>query len=45
MPDAVREGISAGMPVDVVIATGERSVMYYLISPLSDAIATSMREE
>jgi len=45
MPDNVREGISAGMPVDVVIATGERSVMYYLISPLADAIATSMREE
>lgn len=44
MPDNVREGISAGMPVDVVIATGERSVMYYLISPLADAIATSMRE-
>ncbi len=45
MPDNVREGISAGMPVDVVIATGERSVMYYLVSPLADAIATSMREE
>lgn len=45
MPDNVREGITAGMPVDVVVATGERSVMYYLISPLADAIATSMREE
>lgn len=45
MPDNIREGLSAGMPVDVVIPTGERSVMYYLVSPLADAIATSMREE
>ena len=45
MPDNIREGITAGMPVDIVVATGERSVMYYLISPLADAIATSMREE
>lgn len=41
----IREGLTAGMPADVVILTGEHSVMNYLISPLTDAFAKSMREE
>ncbi len=45
MPENIREGLTAGMPVDVVIATGERSVFYYIIQPLADAVAKSVREE
>ena len=45
MPEEIQNGLTAGMPVEVVIATGERSVFYYIVSPLYDAVATSMREE
>ena len=33
-----------GMPADVIISTGERTVLQYLVSPLSNALAKSMRE-
>ena len=36
--------IQAGMPVDVVIKTGERSFMSYLVKPLSDRFAKSFKE-
>jgi len=36
--------IQPGMPVDVVIKTGERSFMSYLIKPLSDRFAKSFKE-
>jgi HlyD family secretion protein len=35
----------AGMPVDAFVQTGERSPMSYLIRPLTDFFARSMREE
>lgn len=34
-----------GMPAEVVIKTGERSVLTYLISPLTKRFAASMKEE
>jgi HlyD family type I secretion membrane fusion protein len=42
-----KSGVSlqAGMPAEVIIATKERSVLNYLLSPLSDQIALSFREE
>ena len=36
--------VQAGMPVDVVIKTGERSFMSYLIKPLTDRFAVSFKE-
>ena len=45
LTEEIREGLTAGMPADVVILTGERSVLQYLLDPLSDAIFTSLREE
>lgn len=36
--------ITAGMPVEVIVPTGERTVMDYWISPLSDAAMKTMRE-
>jgi HlyD family secretion protein len=43
--DNIRERMSPGMPVDVVITTGERTVAHYLTSPLMDAVRKSLLEE
>jgi HlyD family secretion protein len=45
IPEAIRTRITAGMPVDVIMNTGERTVLTYLVDPLTDAIRMSMREE
>lgn len=37
--------LQPGMSADVMIRTGERTVWNYLITPISDAIGRSMREE
>lgn len=45
IPKSIRPRVTAGMPVDVIINTGERTVLTYLIDPLADAVRMSMREE
>lgn len=45
VPDDIEERLSAGMPAEVLISTGERTVLDYLTSPLTDAIRRSMRED
>jgi len=37
--------LQAGMPVEVVIKTGERTLLTYLLHPLTKRIAASMKEE
>ena len=44
LPQNVAERLLPGMPADVLIATGERTLLQYLMSPISDLLATSMRE-
>lgn len=44
LPDVIIDRLSAGMPAEVVIPTGERTVFNYLISPLIERFGTSMRE-
>ncbi|MCB1549409.1 MAG: HlyD family type I secretion periplasmic adaptor subunit [Hyphomicrobiaceae bacterium] len=34
-----------GMPADVLITTGERSILSYLVKPLADQMARAMREK
>jgi protease secretion system membrane fusion protein len=34
-----------GMPVEVVIKTGERSLLIYLLHPLLKRLAASLKEE
>jgi protease secretion system membrane fusion protein len=34
-----------GMPAEVVIKTGERTLLRYLLSPLTKRVAASMKEE
>jgi protease secretion system membrane fusion protein len=37
--------LQAGMPVEVVVLTGERSMLTYLLHPLLKRLASSMKEE
>ena len=45
IPEEIQGRLTAGMPADAVITTGERTVINYLASPLMDAVRTSMIEE
>lgn len=36
--------LHAGMPVDVVLVTGERSLMNYLVKPIEDRMARGLKE-
>ena len=45
IPEEIRDRVTAGMPVDVIINTGERTVLAYLMDPLMETIRKSMREE
>lgn len=42
--DRYRDRLVAGMQADVVIATGERTALEYMMSPLSDALHSSFRD-
>lgn len=45
LPPEFRSKVTAGMPAQVVVPTGERTVLQYLFSPLRDTLRTTMREE
>lgn len=42
--DRLKETLVAGMQVEVIIPTGERTVLQYLVQPLGDAFARTFRE-
>jgi HlyD family type I secretion membrane fusion protein len=44
IPDEIRDRMSAGMTVDAIIRTQERTVLSYLVAPLRNRLAKSMRE-
>jgi len=37
--------IRTGMPADVIITTGERTLLGYLLKPLTGRMATSFKEQ
>jgi len=43
-PEEVRSRLKPGMPAEVVVSTGERTVLAYLVQPLADAMRIGMRE-
>lgn len=43
-PEKVREKLKPGMMADVLIATGERTILAYLTQPITDAIRRGMRD-
>lgn len=45
LPPQFRTRLTAGMPAQVIVPTGERTVLQYLFSPLRDTLRTTMREE
>ena len=45
IPAIVRDHIKAGMPVEVMVPTGERTVISYLVRPLRNRAASAFREK
>jgi len=45
IPKEIQGRVSAGMPADVIITSGERTVVNYITSPIMDAVRKSMIEE
>ena len=45
IPQEIQGRLSAGMPADVIITTGERTVANFITSPLLDAVRKSLIEE
>jgi hypothetical protein len=45
IPEALKGRITAGMPADVILPTGERTVLQYLLNPLETALSQSFAEE
>jgi HlyD family secretion protein len=45
VPAEIKDRLTAGMPADVIITTGERTVANFIVSPLMDAVRKSMIEE
>jgi HlyD family type I secretion membrane fusion protein len=44
LDERYRDKLIAGMQADVVVATGERTALEYIVSPLKDALHTSFRD-
>lgn len=44
LPERLRLSVTAGMQVEVIIPTGERTVLQFLLQPLTDAFARTFRE-
>jgi HlyD family secretion protein len=45
LPTEVREHLTAGMPAEVILPTGERTVLNYILIPLKDRMSGAMREK
>jgi len=45
IPEEYRQRITPGMPAEVIVASGERTVLSYIISPLTESFRKSFREK
>jgi HlyD family type I secretion membrane fusion protein len=45
IPSEIRGDLTAGMPADVMVPTGERSVASYLVRPLENRFRKALREQ
>lgn len=45
IPKEIHDRLVPGMPADVLIITGERTLLQYLVGPISDLLFRSMREQ
>jgi HlyD family secretion protein len=44
LPEEVSKRLQPGMPADVLIRTGERTMLQYILGPLTDIVRKAMRE-
>jgi hypothetical protein len=44
IPEDLRDKLTAGLATDVIIATGERTALEYLLSPITERMYKAMRE-
>jgi multidrug efflux pump subunit AcrA (membrane-fusion protein) len=44
LPQRLKNTLIAGMQAEVIIPTGERTILQYLVQPLGDAFAKTFRE-
>ncbi|WIJ24043.1 HlyD family type I secretion periplasmic adaptor subunit [Devosia sp. RR2S18] len=45
VPQDIRERLLPGMPVDVIVSTGERTMFEYFVRPMTDMFHKGMREQ
>jgi HlyD family type I secretion membrane fusion protein len=45
LPPQIRGRLTAGLPADVIVTTGKRSALQYIVQPLANAMRTTMREK
>lgn len=45
LPKQVADRVTAGMPAEVIVPTSQRTVLQYLLEPLTDTLRKTMREE
>jgi HlyD family secretion protein len=45
IPEEYRSRVRAGMPAEIIVSSGERSVLNYLIGPLSSSLRKTFREQ
>ncbi len=45
IPEEYRSRVRAGMPAEIIVSAGERTVLSYLVSPLLGAMRKTFREQ
>jgi HlyD family type I secretion membrane fusion protein len=45
IPDTIRGRLQAGMPAEIIVSGGERTLVQYLVKPLTDSFAKGMLEQ
>jgi HlyD family secretion protein len=45
IPEEYRSRVRAGMPAEIIVSSGERTVLNYLVGPLSSSIRKTFREQ
>jgi HlyD family secretion protein len=44
IPEEYRSRLRSGMPAEIVVAAGERTVLSYIVSPLTSSLRKALRE-
>jgi len=44
IPEEMKGRLQPGMPAEIIVATEDRTVLSYLLKPLTDALARTFKE-